>query len=254
MCNNIQYNLIYMFKSHKTFFKMKNTIRIFSFFLLLVVVAISCNDFAEEHSKISVDSMDTRGVNELFDYYWSGGKKVSIERSVDKFFVLFRSSDKEIILSSLSRSGISVNFDKINKYNYDGTDFSGNSAKFFLDCEWAEVNSNSEALENIPEIMYIAPFYNSPAGDTYPLTNLVYVYLNNSGDVNLLEKLAKENNVGIIGSIPEAPLWYVLACTKESNGNALEISNLFNESGLFNGAEPVFLSRKTLGAPNPNPA
>ena len=57
-----------------------------------------------------------------------------------------------------------------------------------------------------------------------------------------MEKLAKEYNVGIIGRFSEMPLWYAVACTKESKGNALEVANSFYESGLFEEASPAFIS------------
>jgi hypothetical protein len=63
-----------------------------------------------------------------------------------------------------------------------------------------------------------------------------------------LEKISKEYNVGIIGKVPIRPLWYVVACTKKSKGNALAVANSFYESGQFDGAEPAFISTRNCGA------
>jgi hypothetical protein len=57
-------------------------------------------------------------------------------------------------------------------------------------------------------------------------------------DINVLESFASENNVEILGNNKFMPLWYTLACTKSSAGNALKMANLFYESGKFSAAEP----------------
>jgi hypothetical protein len=155
---------------------------------------------------------------------------------------MFRSSDSLALLSTLNKIGIRVNPSKIMEYRYGGTDLSGDAAKSFLDYEWAEVDINYMKANAIPEVAYAAPYYSGQDGYGFPLTNLVYVYLRKADDITLLEKLSKEYNVGIIGKVPIRPLWYVVACTKKSKGNALAIANSFYESGLFDGAEPAFIS------------
>lgn len=38
------------------------------------------------------------------------------------------------------------------------------------------------------------------------------------------------------------PLWYTLSCTKKSKGNALDMANLFYETGFFESSEPDLMS------------
>ena len=73
------------------------------------------------------------------------------------------------------------------------------------------------------------------------ISQLFYVKLNTVEGINHLEKLSKENNVTILGNNQYMPLWYTLSCSKKSTGNALEMANLFYESGLFADAIPDIL-------------
>lgn len=57
-------------------------------------------------------------------------------------------------------------------------------------------------------------------------------------DFKVLEDLAKESKVEIVGNDSFMPLWYVLSCDKNSKGNALEMANLFYETGKFMAAQP----------------
>jgi len=211
--------------------------------MTLLFLVAACNKSRPEMPPNEKDEEDTG-----MDFYWVGGERIPIIRSEDKSFVLFRSSDREALLSSLSAKGVETDNSKIYEYRYGGTDMSGEAAYSLIDHQWAEVNINHKSAYEIPEVVYAAPYYSLP-NDNYefPLTNLVYVYLKNAGGIKHLEKLAKEYNVGIIGEALYIPLWYLVSCTKESKGNALEVANSFYESGLFEGAEPAFISFRQDG-------
>lgn len=87
-------------------------------------------------------------------------------------------------------------------------------------------------------ILYESPFFLSKKGAEAGLSHLFYVRLYKEEDVSLLKVFAGESNVEILGNNKFMPLWYTLACTKKSAGNALEMANLFYESGEFSAAEP----------------
>jgi len=178
------------------------------------------------------------------DFYWGDGKKHYLTRLDNRSFVLFRSSDREVLLSTLSAIGVETDNAKINEYGFGGVfDMSGEAAYSFMGYQWADFNINHNSASEIPEVVYAAPYYSLPNNNyEFPLTNLLHVSLKKSGDITTLEKLAKEYNVGIIGRFSEMPLWYAVACTKESKGNALEVANSFYESGLFEEASPAFIS------------
>lgn len=209
-----------------------------------MIAAVACNESLEDTSEENVIIPDKPTTLGTFDHYWCEGKSIQIRRSENKSFVLFRSSDRLTLLSSLSKVGVGVDSSKIKAYGYGGTDLSGDAAYSFLNYEWAEIDINDMSANAIPEVVYAAPYYSWKGSYEFPMTNLVYVYLNTTADTTHLKRLSKEYNVGIIGKPTLIPLTYVVACTKASKGNALTIANLFYLTGLFNGAQPAFISAR----------
>ena len=57
----------------------------------------------------------------------------------------------------------------------------------------------------------------------------------------MLEEFAEMEKVLIVGQDKNMPLWYVLSCGENSNGNAIDLANKFFESGLFESSQPDFL-------------
>jgi len=147
------------------------------------------------------------------DYYWNKGNKVFVKKTDYKNFYLFYNADKTI------------------------NDLEIKSTKVFnKNLHWARGN-----LKDDNSIEYISPAVINSKGDTLSFTNLFYVRLKDKKDINQLKKMAKENNVEILGNNKFMPLWYTLSCSKKSTGNALEMANLFYESKLFSVAEADFL-------------
>ena len=107
--------------------------------------------------------------------------------------------------------------------------------------------------ENMPEEQYlrllsdikrqnsdviISPYFKGKDDDFVGLSNFFYVKLKEERDTSLLIQMTKETGTVIIEQDTFMPLWYVLSTTEISEHNALDCSNLFYESGLFQTAEP----------------
>ncbi|MBO7552562.1 MAG: S8 family serine peptidase [Bacteroidaceae bacterium] len=221
---------------------MRNRI-IFTLLALIALVVNACQDVLLENSLDNYDgTVNTRSLDEQEDFYWSEGKKVHLKRIDNKSFIMFKSSDKEALVTAMSENKIIIDESKIREYSYSGTDMSGKAAKDFLDYCWAEVDVNDSIAYSYPETVYSAPYYTGSSSYLFPLTNLIYVTLRDDGDINKLERLAEENNLGIIGKHKGVPHLYIASCTKESKGNALEMANVLHDSGFFEEVEPAFIN------------
>ena len=77
------------------------------------------------------------------------------------------------------------------------------------------------------------------------LTEQFYVRLKKKEDYNILERYAAEYNVKIIGEGAFQP-WYILRCKLKSEYNALELANIFYESGLYSATEPEIIGAVCL--------
>lgn len=214
--------------------------------LLLAILAfmVSCQDSMHEFEVDTQAEKQTRSVEIVTgDYYWFGEEKIPVRRDEAKTFVLYSAENEEMVMTYLpkSKDGKSP---VSNDFDYYGTDMTGNSAKDFLNCKWTEVDASCEELMGVPGILYSAPNYIGIAEVSIPLSNLVYVSLKSDSDVRLLKDLAAEYNVGIVGKYKGLPHLYIVSCTNESAGNALQIANIFHESGLFEWSQPSFISCK----------
>lgn len=102
----------------------------------------------------------------------------------------------------------------------------------------------SSAIRKHPKLRYIAPFFKYRGLDV-ALGHSFTVQLKTAADYDVLDSMATTHNVRIFRNL-RRPLFYVLACTKENDRNALEMANDFYETGLFQSSEPdLFLHEGT---------
>ena len=88
-------------------------------------------------------------------------------------------------------------------------------------------------LKRYDEIIYESCCYCTEENVELAITNLFYVKLYDKSDIGLLEKMTEEHNVTIMGNNKNIPLYFTLACSKNSSGNAMQMANLFYESDCF---------------------
>jgi len=173
------------------------------------------------------------------DYYWYRGRKIPVSANEQKKLVIIdnqQAADKKTLLNT---PGVQVK-----SSSQSSTPGSLVPYKNFKpeSREIAIVESDREIRKMTgTAVVYEAPFYVNSAGEEAPLTDQFYVKLKNKGDVKLLEQLAKEHSVVIKGHNTFMPLWYTLGATSQSKGNALDLANVFYESGFFAASEPEFL-------------
>ena len=73
------------------------------------------------------------------------------------------------------------------------------------------------------------------------LTHRFYVELKDKEDFSHLQEMVKKYNAEIEKEDDTFPLWYILRCGLPTSYNALELANIFHESGLFAASEPEFM-------------
>ncbi|MDD3721997.1 MAG: S8 family serine peptidase, partial [Lutibacter sp.] len=175
------------------------------------------------------------------NYYWYKGQKIFLEEIQTKKFIMFNSFENiSALKSSLNIKDLSV--EKYNNMNvYSSLNPQGDLK--IKEYKWAVIKTPSPiSLKNKNEIFYEAPFYLTPEKIEAGLSNLFYVKLNKTEDVNLLENMASQNGLEILGNNKFMPLWYTLSCSKQSNGNALQMANQFYETGAFAASQPDLMT------------
>lgn len=154
------------------------------------------------------------------DYYWYDGVKILLERGNQEYIIyddsLLLESDKEKLIES------------------------GNvSYPEMVNLKWGTTQPNA-VLEDVEHVFYRMPSYKDGEGSNMFVTHRFYVRLKNNNDLSLLQSMAKQYNAEIEKE-SALPLWYILRCGLQSSFNALNLANLFHESGQFSVAEPEFI-------------
>lgn len=171
-------------------------------------------------------------------YYWAYGKKYPLEVYAEKQYILVKNDNKDLVAQGLGISKQEVSdlnpltISKTIKNNLADKSVNNNGL------HWGFVDrSLSKEIAQSSEIIYAAPYFRVN-GKEIGLSQFFYVKLKQEEDIEQLEKLAKENKVKIVGNDSFMPLWWILSCDKNSKGNALEMANLFYETGAFVSSQP----------------
>ncbi len=155
------------------------------------------------------------------DYYWYNGTQIQLERGNQEYIIyddaLLSDSDKE----KLAESG---------NVSYPGKD----------NLKWGTTKPDA-VIQDLDNVLYRTPSYKSSDGNNIFVTHRFYVKLKNSEDLSVLQSMAKQYSAEIEKKDSDLPLWYILRCDLPSSFNALELANIFYESGLFFVAEPEFM-------------
>jgi subtilisin family serine protease len=93
-------------------------------------------------------------------------------------------------------------------------------------------------IKNTGKDLIVAPYFKNQYQDKIGLSNFFFVKLKELSDTVLLKQEADKEGVVIMWQNEFMPLWFAMSITKNSKNNAMDISNRFYESGLFQCAEP----------------
>lgn len=209
---------------------------------ILLIVLASCSSSNDEPAiNLETDSVvDTRLTSIEYPYYYFNGVKIGLELSETKSYVLFRETDKDVLFNKLSDKGVNFHEERIMPFRQSQVSKKGDAYDKYIDCLWVEVDLNYKDLNDLPEVIYAAPFERprNPNESWCPMTNKCYVYY--GGDMDTLSKIVSDYNAELLGELEAFEHNYVILCTKGSKGNALEIANALYETGLFVSSQAEF--------------
>lgn len=170
-------------------------------------------------------------------YYWYKNVRQPLSVDYQKQFVVVGShSEKETLKELLDKNDIEYEgFQKISQ--------TGNDSNFY----WTYIYlTDAKATYNNSHIVYSSPSYCDKKGRKVGISHLFYVKLKTAADTQLLFNWAEDYRVNVNESLRYSPLWYKLSCTSQSEGNSLEMANLFYESGLFSAVSPDFMVKDNV--------
>lgn len=218
---------------------MKKLACIISVFCLCFLI-MSCSDiiegsFSSRHSKMATRA----GISG--PYYWYRGQQIPLNNVEGKKYILFSKSDASNVLQGVD----------ILTYGENGTGPKNVTLSSNLEIkkqqnplQWL-IAEDDDALDKNDNVLYKGACFRTNNKEVF-LGHLFYVKLRDINDFSKLKKVATENGVEIVGNNKYMPLWYTLACSKKSKGDALEMANTFYESDLFAACQPDLICEDEL--------
>ncbi len=167
------------------------------------------------------------------DYYYNDGEKISLIALESLYYMVFPTKSTEAVIEALNKNGIKTPETYAERFTFFPE---------LADCSMAFVETGKPLfIEMIPDLVYLSHNYRSVYGSEMIVTNFLEVGLRDEEqDLAKLEEFASKYNVMIQrDDISDRPGLFILYCTKESKGNALEMANLLYESGKFEYVQPL---------------
>lgn len=207
--------------------------KIYLFLLLLFPLSL----FAQEH------------------YYYYKGEKQYLQLDTNYLFVSTTNS------TALQKEGLSKVQGTLVVNKEQTSNLLKQKQGVLADFYWAELNlgkegqkelyaQQKERIRKIEGIQVVSPYFKGKDGSKIGLSNFFYVKLKSLSDTTLLNNYSKENHVVVVRPSAFMPLWFLLSCTKQTEGDAMQMANKYYESNLFQYAEPDLMVEDLLGCAN----
>ena len=172
-------------------------------------------------------------------YYTRSGTKERVTVMNTKYYLVFPTASTSTVVETLTQNGANVDVSQIFDYTRAQYAIIGQGVPEFANCSELIVETTQPlTLDMLPDLIYLAPFYRLPDGAEMGITNTLEVRPTSDQDLEKLQTLAQKYNVFILGQNQFDQSIYTLACTKESQGNALEIANRLHGVDGFDYATP----------------
>ena len=90
--------------------------------------------------------------------------------------------------------------------------------------------------------MYSSPSFITNDGTRVGISHFIYVKLKSESDLSLLEQIAANLNISVLGESKYIHNLYTLSCSNNSTSDALSIANELHTTNMFDYAVPDFIS------------
>ena len=177
------------------------------------------------------------------NYYWYYQEQIPLTADNSQYFIVYDNQSIGEIIADEDNTQYVVNSEAI---SFPSVQLLTSNSEIYKNWNWALISKSlKESIEENHNFIYTANSYKMENGSLCGLSNIFYVKLRDESDASILKTEAEKYGVDIIGYNSFAPLWYVLMCTNNNNGNALVLANTFKESNLFAAAEPNLITDDT---------
>jgi len=189
-------------------------------------------------------SLSAQQASENFYYYQ--GEKIFLQQRTDKMYLKFAPDVNNGQIRSIAISDTSLMVPGTNLSD----DHPAHSAIVEAKKGRQISSATIESYKKQPEIVSATPLFqynNTEQG----LTDEFVVKLKETTSYAQLQELAKQNDCQVKEENPFVKNQFMMSVSKTSNLNALQMSNLFYETGLFEFSEPNFIIMNPFDSNDP---
>lgn len=174
--------------------------------------------------------------------------------SQSNFYYYYKGQKIDLILDkTLVKINASENLNKTTVTDLDFKDFNfelsseNQQNQKIAKLEFQNVPTDSEFLEKFNTLKQdinvnnVFLYFKRLGAPSIGISDYFYVKLKNENNFETLQQVALQKNVQIVKQVPFMPKWYILRLKRETNGNTLDLSNYFYETGLFADVDPAFM-------------
>ena len=155
------------------------------------------------------------------DYYWYGDQQIPLPQHGNQHYIIYSADSlQEADLEKIERCE-DVSYTE------------------YTNLKWGITKQNA-VIEDTAHVFYQTLSYLTDSDHDMFVTHRFYVKLKVKEDLNILQNMANQYHAEIEREGAFQP-WYILRCKLKSKYNALELANIFYESGLFSATEPEFI-------------
>jgi subtilisin family serine protease len=183
------------------------------------------------------------------NYYYYRGEKVYLNHNTQTVFLLTTLSNQNEVVKIFDRNDFS--FTKFLKDNGASgliqrdmrmSNFMWSEIKFAQPLGQDEYSKVLEKLNQNPQVIMASPFFANDKSPKIGLSHYLNVKLKSESDISVLEQLSIQYKFVIVGQNKFMPLWYTLACDKNTGMNALQLANALFETGKVQASEPDLMT------------
>ena len=183
--------------------------------LIPLVTLMVCGTACDNEPDLNQDS-----------YYWVEYTKEPLHKIEGKYFVMYDDSSAEAVETAIRQGTVTLH-ETLGLVDAEQSTYHNN-------LRYITIQGDAGIEKSLlSKVYYWTPYYRMDNGDEVRVGNRFYVKLKSDDDFELLRAFAKKNAVEIVRRFESMEKWYTLECTGDSRLNALEMANLFQESGLF---------------------
>ena len=176
-------------------------------------------------------SIFAQSLPNIDSYYYYKREKIKIPINEQKFTIYFD-------MNNISKNRIKESYEILKEVT-----LSKEQSDSIYCCEVSIKNTNYDSILTIlhkkEEIIDIEPVIGND--ETILVSRIFYVQLKDKRNFESMLTIANNTNTTFISEIPYCKNWYAFECNKSSVSNAIGVSNIFYESGLFSNIDPGFI-------------